>query len=75
MREETGGALRADGSMTVAEFWEKVFYPIVSRSLARNSKEAYETSFRVYINPALGRQELQHVMKAGIETMLGAMAD
>jgi hypothetical protein len=39
--------------MTVAEFAEKAFYPIISRRLARNSKEAYETAFRVYINPAL----------------------
>jgi integrase len=52
-----------------------VFYPIVSRRLARNTKEAYETAFRVYINPALGRQELQHVVKYGIEEMLGKMAD
>ena len=45
--------------MTVAEFWERVFYPIVSRRLARNSKEAYESAFRGYIYPALGRQELR----------------
>jgi len=75
VREETGGPQRPDGSMTVAEFWEKVFYPIVSRRLARNSKKAYEVAFRVYIDPALGRQELQHVVKHGIEEMLGKMAD
>jgi integrase len=31
--------------------------------------------FRCHINPALGRQELQHVLKHGIEAMLGKMAD
>jgi integrase len=75
LRDETGGALRPDGSMTVAEFWEKIFYPIVSRRLTRNSKRVYESAFRGYINPALGNQELQHVLKHGIEAMLGKMAD
>ena len=31
--------------------------------------------FRCHINSALGRQELQHVLKHGIEAMLGKMAD
>ena len=75
VREETSGPPKADGSMTVAEFWEKVFYPFVSRRLARNSKEAYEAAFRCHIGPALGSQELQHVLKHGIEAMLGKMAD
>jgi len=73
--EETGGALRPDGSITVSEFWERVFYPIASRRLARNSKNSYESAFRVYIHPALGKQELQHVVKHGIEGMLGKIAD
>jgi hypothetical protein len=61
--------------MTVAEFWERVFYPIVSRRLMRNSKKAYESAFRLYIGPSMGKQELQHVVKHGIEEMLGEMAD
>jgi integrase len=44
-------------------------------ALARRSKEAYEAAFRCHIGPALGRQELQHVLKHGIEAMLGKMAD
>ena len=73
--EETRGPARPDGSMTVGDFWEKVFYPIVSRRVVRNSREAYEAAFRCHIGPALGGQELQHVLKHGIETMLGKMAD
>lgn len=73
MREETGGTMRPDGSMTVSEFWEKVFYPIVCRRLMRNSNKAYESAFRIDTGPALGRQKLQHVMKHGIEAMLGKM--
>ena len=59
MREETGGALRPDGSHDRLGVLGEVSYPIVSRRLARNSKEAYESAFRVYIYPALGRQELR----------------
>ena len=75
VREETSGPARPDGTMTVGDFWEKVFYPVVSGRLARNSKEAYQSTFRLYIEPALGKTELQHVIKHSIETMLGAIAD
>jgi integrase len=75
VREETGGAPRADGSMTVAEFWKRVFYPIVSRRLAPNSRASYESAYRVYIGPAIGHQELQHVIKHAVEATLGKIAD
>jgi len=74
VREETGGALRPDGSITVTEFWEKVFYPTVSSRLARNSKINYESAWHVYIQPAIGSQELQHVLKHAIEGILARMA-
>ena len=75
VREETGGALRPDGSITVADFWEKVFYPTASRRLAENSKASYESAYRTHIKPAIGAQELQHVTKHGVETLLGKIAD
>lgn len=75
VREETGGAMRPDGSMTVAEFWEKVFYPVVSRRLAPNSRAAYESAYRLYIKPAIGTQELQHVTKHAVELILVKLAD
>jgi len=75
VREETSGPARADGSMTVREFWENVFYPVTSRRLAENTKTAYNSSWRVYIQPAIGRQELQYVAKHDIELMLGKMAE
>ena len=74
-REEAGGVARPDGSMTVRDFWEKVFYPIAERRLALNSQEGYKSAWRVYIEPAIGAQELQHVVKHAIEAMLGKMAD
>jgi integrase len=75
IRGEREGPARADGSMLVKEFWDKVFYPILARRIALNSKVGYESAWRVYIEPAIGRQELQHVIKHAIETILGKMAD
>jgi integrase len=75
VREETGSTARPDGSMLVRDFWTKVFYPIAERRLALNSKANYESAWRVHIQPAIGRQELQHVVKHAIEAMLGHMAD
>jgi integrase len=75
IREETDGPARADGSMLVREFWTKVFYPTLSRRLALNSKVNYECTWRLYVEPAIGSQELQHVIKHAVETILGRMAD
>jgi hypothetical protein len=75
VRGETDGPPCPDGSMLVRDFWEEVFYPIPARRLALNSKAGYESAWRVYIEPAIGGQELQHVIKHAIETILGNMAD
>ena len=40
--EATSGPPKPDGSMTVEDFWTKVFYPIASRRLMRNSKQDYQ---------------------------------
>jgi integrase len=61
--------------MLVKDFWEKVLYPILARRLARNSKVGYKSAWRVHIEPAIGGQELQHVIKHAIETILGEMAE
>jgi hypothetical protein len=77
VREETqgGAAARPDSRMLVRNFWTKVFWPIAARRLSVNSKSAYGSTWRLHIDPAIGRQELQHVVKHAIEAMLGKMAD
>jgi integrase len=74
VREETG-TQRADGSMTVADFWQKVYFPTASHRLAPNSRLSYFSSYRVYVEPAIGKMELQYVPKAIISGILDKMAD
>ena len=75
VREETSGPARADGSMTVADFWRKVFFPIRSRRIAPNTKQSYESSWKTHVEPGIGSLELQNVTKMGVETVLGKIAD
>jgi len=75
VREETSGPARPDGSITFAEFWSKHFYPIRKQRVSHNTRLAYEKNWSLYIKPALGNLELQHVSKNAIETMLCKMAD
>ena len=58
VREETSGLPRADGSMTVTEFWDKVYWPTASRRLAPNSKIQYESLWRVHIKPVIGSLQM-----------------
>lgn len=75
VREETGGVEKPDGSVTVSEFWQKVFYPTRERRIAENTKLAYESSWRVYADLAIGKMELQHVTQHAVSTVLDRMAD
>jgi integrase len=75
VREETSGPPRPDGSMTVAEFWEKVFYPVRKRRVAPNTQAAYESSWRTHVEPGIGKLELQNVTKIAVETVLDRIAD
>jgi integrase len=75
VREETRGPARPDGGMTVAEFWERVFYPVRKQRVGHNTRMVYEKNWERYIKPAIGLLELQHVTKVAIEAMLGKMAD
>jgi len=75
VREETSGPPRPDGSMTVAEFWEKVFYPVRKRRVAPNTQASYASSWRTHVEPGIGKLELQNVTKIAIETVLDRIAD
>ena len=75
VREETGGAPRPDGSVTAAHFWEKVYWPVEKRNGTTNTRAAYESCWRVHVEPAIGRMELQAVTKHDIDCVLGKIAD
>ena len=75
VREETGGALKPDGNVTVGEFWKQVYWPIAARRLAENTKLAYQSAWQTHVEPDIGKLQLQHVVKHSIESVLGKMAD
>jgi integrase len=75
IRTETSCPARPDGSMTVAEFWEKVFYPVRKRRIAPNTQKCYESAWRTHVEPGIGKLELQNVTKLAVETVLGKIAD
>ena len=67
--EETSGPPQADGSMTVEEFWAKVYWPTASRRLAPNSATQYASCWRTHIQPAIRAIELQHVNKHAVSAV------
>jgi integrase len=74
VREETGGTLRPDGSMTVTEFWEQVYFPTVKLRIAENTEAMYRSWWKNFVRTAIGGTELQHVTKAAIDAILNRMA-
>jgi integrase len=75
VREETGGEAKADGSMTVADFWARVFWPTCSHRVTVSTAKAYASCLRNHIAPAIGPLELRHVSKSAISGLLDKMAD
>lgn len=73
VREETGTE-HADGSMTLAEFWERVFWPVREANVSRNTATAYRGYWRNHIAPTLGGLELQRITKNTVDQRLVAMA-
>jgi integrase len=64
----------ADGTITVEQFWDRVHWPVLSRSLAPNSQKTYRTAWNKWIRPSIGKIELQRVSKNAVEVTLSKMA-
>jgi integrase len=75
VRGEKEGPARPDGSTTVGEFWEEVFFPVRKKRVAPNTQQTYETAWRTHVAPVIGSIELQNVTKHAIETVLDRIAD
>jgi integrase len=74
VREETGGTLRPDGSLTVRKFWEQIHYPTLKLRIAPNTDAMYRSWWKNFVCPAIGSAELQHVNKAAIDAILNGLA-
>ncbi len=74
IRDETAGPAKPDGSMSLAEFWEKVFWPVRRRRGAPNTLRAYEHLWNRHVRPVIGKTELQYITKNAVESVLCKVA-
>jgi integrase len=75
VQEETGGAAKPDGNLTVKQFWEGVFWPSHRRRVAPNTAINYESAWKSHVEPAIGKQELQHVTRSAVAAVLDTVVD
>lgn len=74
VREETGGTARPDGSMSVADFWEKIHWPVLKGTIAPNTQRNYLSEWNTHIVGAIGKRELRHVNKHAIASVVTGLA-
>lgn len=75
IRGLSSGPPVADGSITLAQFWQSVFRPIRSRHWQLNTTRAFDTTWNLYVNPQLGQTPLRSISKSTVELHLGKLAD
>lgn len=69
------GGVKADGSMTLAQFWADVYYPIRSRKWTGNTPVAVCNLWERHIKRRLGNLALKDITKAMIDIHLGKLVD
>ena len=75
LREMRQGGPRADGGMTLAEFWRTVYEPIRSRKWTGHTPKLIAGLWRNHIEPQLGAVPLKDITKATIQIHLGKLVD
>src|SRR5215472_12334781 len=74
LRQQQQGGPRRDGSMTLAAFWEQVYYPVRAGRWAPNSRRQVDCLWRKHIKPLLGGKALKDICKADIDLLLLKLA-
>lgn len=69
------GGPKADGSMSLTQFWETIYLPIRSRHWTGNTPIAAANTWKNHIAPYLGTVALKDITKASIQIALGRIAD
>jgi len=69
------GPPKADGSMTLAQFWNVVYLPIRKRKWTGHTPTLVAGLWRNHIEPQLGSIPLRDITKATIQIHLGELAD
>ncbi|MEN6537619.1 MAG: tyrosine-type recombinase/integrase [Bryobacteraceae bacterium] len=72
--EGVNGHAAHSGSMTVAEFWREIYLPARTARWAYNTARTIESSWRVRLEPELGKMRLDAVLKHNIEAALAKAA-
>ena len=75
MQELRGSGPKADGSMTLAQFWERVYLPIRERHWTGSTPTVAGCLWRKHIEPQLGSMALKDITKATLQIHLGKLAD
>lgn len=73
--ELTQGPPKADGSMTLAQFWTSVYLPIRSRKWTGHTPALVASLWRNHMEPQPGSVPLKDVTKAMIQIHLGDLVD
>jgi integrase len=69
------GAVCADASMTVAQWWGQVYQPVRSGKWGHNTRLSYGYTWRNHIEPHVGSVRLSDMNKLTIDRLLLKMAD
>ena len=69
------GPPKADGSMTLAEFWEQIYLPIRSRRWTGSTYSCATNLYKNHIQPQFGSVSLRDISKAMIQIHLGRLVD
>jgi integrase len=76
MAQLRDGGPHADGSMTLEQFWDQIYYPVRSGRWEYNTRSALCSAWKRHIKePGLGAMKLQDITKANIELQLVKLAD
>jgi integrase len=75
LREQQQGGPKRDGGMTLAAFWNEVYYPVHAGKWGISSRRLISSIWRKHIDPALGVMPLKDISMADIDLHLVALAD
>lgn len=62
------------GGLKLAEYVERVYWPIASRRLAATSLDTYEKEIRLRILPSLGEMRLEDIDRRAVQAMVDSCA-
>lgn len=75
LRQQEAGGAKRDGRMSLAAFWDEIYFPIHVGQWGLNSRNQIGYLWRKHIAPALGAKPLLEITKADIALHLVKLAN